>query len=335
MTQERRSSRPEMIWSHWVDGTRQETADLETALAAAEAGEGYVWVGLHRPTEETMERLGDQLGIHELVVEDAVQGHRRSKLERYGEDLFMVASTVSYVDREQDTAEIVHTGELMIVLGPYWVLTSRQRGRSRMTEVQAEMDRPRDDMPPGPWRVLQACLSVAAQDYLRVAEQMEDDVEEAEEAVFGERPSVEVDRPYEIKRELIEFRRAVAPLCGPLAQLATQQFAAIPEDARPYFRELSDTLVGVRENVSAMEDQLTNILQAAVALVSVHDNRDMRKISAGVAVLAVPTTIGAVYGMNFSDIPELKWAFGYPVVMAVNFLLMLGMYLWFRRIRWL
>ena len=204
-----------------------------------------------------------------------------------------------------------------------------------MAEVQAEMDRSRDDMPPGPWRVLHACLNVAALDFIQVAGQMEDDVEEAEEAVFGESRSVEIDRPYQIKRELIEFRRAVAPLCGPLTQLSTQQFAVIPVEAQPYFRELSDTLVAVRENVSAMEDQLTNILQAALALVSVKDNRDMRKISAGVAVLAVPTTLGAVYGMNFDNIPELHWQFGYPLLMTVNFLLMLGMYLWFRRINWL
>lgn len=334
MAQSRTSRHPEMIWSWWVDGARREADELDVALAGAAAGEGYVWVGLHRPTEETMERLGEQLGIHELVVEDAVHGHRRSKLERYGADLFMVASTVAYVDREQE-AEIVHTGELMIVLGPHWVLTSRQRGRSRMLEVQTEMERERDDMPEGPWRVLHACLHVASLDFIKVAGQMEDDVEEAEEAVFGESRSVEIDRPYQIKRELIEFRRALAPLCGPLTQLATQPFSVIPTEAHPYFRELSDTLVAVRENVSAMEDQLTNILQAALALVSVKDNRDMRKISAGVAVLAVPTTLGAVYGMNFDNIPELHWQFGYPLLMLVNFMLMMGMYLWFRHIHWL
>jgi magnesium transporter len=140
---------------------------------------------------------------------------------------------------------------------------------------------------------------------------MQDDVEDAEELVFGQTRGVEIDRPYQIKRELIEFRRCVSPLCNPLTQLAAHDFALIPDDARPYFRDVSDLVQEVRENTHIMEDQLTNILQAALALVSVKDNRDMRKISAAVAILAVPTTLGAVYGMNFDNIPELHWEYGY------------------------
>jgi magnesium transporter len=164
---------------------------------------------------------------------------------------------------------------------------------------------------------------------------MQDDVEDAEELVFGQTRGVEIDRPYQIKRELIEFRRCVSPLCSPLTQLATHDFALVPDDARPYFRDLSDVVQEARENIHIMEDQLTNILQAALALVSVNDNRDMRKISAAVAILAVPTTLGAVYGMNFDNIPELHWAYGYFALMGVNATLMLVLYLIFRRIRWL
>jgi len=168
-----------------------------------------------------------------------------------------------------------------------------------------------------------------------VVGQMQDDVEDAEELVFGQTRGVEIDRPYQIKRELIEFRRCVSPLCNPLTQLAAHDFALVPDDARPYFRDLSDLVQEVRENTHIMEDQLTNILQAALALVSVNDNRDMRKISAAVAILAVPTTLGAVYGMNFDNIPELHWQYGYFALMAANAALMLVLYLIFRRIRWL
>jgi magnesium transporter len=331
------ASPAEVVFSWWVGGVVQEDIDLESALAHAKNGEGFVWVGLHRPTESTVEVLGDILDIHELVVADAVHGHRRSKLEQFDENLFMVASTVSYVERDEEQAvpEIVSTGELMIILGPYWVVTSRQRGRSRMPEVRALVEKVSPDMPGGPWQVLHACLSVAIDDFVRVVGQMQDDVEDAEEIVFGQTRGVEIDKPYQIKRELIEFRRCVSPLCNPLAQLATHEFALVPEDARPYFRDLSDLVQEARENIHIMEDQLTNILQAALALVSVNDNRDMRKISAAVAILAVPTTLGAVYGMNFDSMPELHWQFGYLGVMAVNFALMLILYLVFRRIRWL
>lgn len=339
-------SRPEVIWTWYVDSKKREAPDLETALALAKTGEGFVWVGLHHPTEKTMVHLGGQLGIHELVIEDAVLGHRRSKLERYDDDLFMVVSTVSYVDRtvpltdadgeEHDIGpEIVSTGELMIMLGKHWVLTSRHRGKSRMPEVRAEVDRESSDMPDGPWRVLHASLSVAADDFARVVGQMEEDVEECEEGVFAQTRHTEIDRAYQIKRELIEFRRCVAPLCAPLSQLAQRDLPAIPDDARPYFRELSDAVVEARENIVAMEDQLTNILQAALARASIEDNRDMRKISAAVAILAVPTTLGAVYGMNFDNIPELHWQYGYFVLMGVNIALMLVLYLIFRRIKWL
>ncbi|QLQ16656.1 MAG: magnesium and cobalt transport protein CorA [Micropruina sp.] len=339
-------ARPEVLWSWYVEGKAHDAPDLETALALAKTGDGFVWVGLHHPSEQTMVRLGAQLGIHELVIEDAVLGHRRSKLERFDDTLFMVVSTVSYVDRtapatdadgEEHEAgpEIVSTGELMIALGPHWVLTSRHHGKSRMAEVRAEVDDASDEMPDGPWRVLHACLSVAADDFVRVVGQMEEDVEECEEGVFAQTRHTEIDRAYQIKRELIEFRRCVAPLCGPLSQLAQRDYAVIPDDARPYFRELNDVVVEVRENIVAMEDQLTNILQAALARASIEDNRDMRKISAAVAILAVPTTLGAVYGMNFDNIPELHWQYGYFVLMGVNLVLMLVLYLIFRRIKWL
>ncbi len=332
-----RVSPPEVMWSWWAGGTQHDAADLESALSAAELGQGFVWVGLHNPTERTLATLGDVLKIHELVIADAVHGHRRSKLERFDENLFLVASTVSYVERDeqQTVAEIVSTGELMIILGPHWVVTSRQRGKSRMPEVRALVEKVSKDMPEGPWQVLHACLSVAIDDFIRVVGQMQDDVEDAEELVFDQTRSVEIDRPYQIKRELIEFRRCVSPLCSPLTQLATLDFTPVPEDARPYFRDLSDLVQEVRENIHTMEDQLTNILQAALALVSVKDNRDMRKISAAVAILAVPTTLGAVYGMNFDNIPELHWEYGYFALISVNAVLMLVLYLVFRRFRWL
>jgi magnesium transporter len=327
---------PELMWSWWAGGERRDAPDLESALSAAKSGEGFVWVGLHKPTEGTVSKLGEVLDIHELVIADAVHGHRRSKLEQYDDTLFMVASTVSYLERDANaSAEIVSTGELMIILGPHWVVTSRQRGKSRMTEVRALVEKVSDDMPVGPWQVLHACLSIAIDDFMAVVGQMQDDVEDAEELVFDQARSLEIDRPYQIKRELIEFRRCVGPLCNPVLQLATHSFARVPDDARPYFRDLSDVVQEVRENIHAMEDQLTNILQAALALVSVKDNRDMRKISAAVAILAVPTTLGAVYGMNFDNIPELHWEYGYFALMAVNVVLMLLLYLLFRRFRWL
>ena len=283
-----------------------------------------------------MEALGERLGLHELAIEDAVHGHRRSKLERFDEHLFFVVSTVAYRDRGADeAAEIVTTGELMVFLGEWFVMTSRHSGPSRMPEVRAEVEQDSDDMPLGPSRVLYACLSVAIDDFERVAQQMEEDVEDCEEVVFGTRNLPEVERAYEIKRELIEFRRCVGPLGAPLSALSTRELPFVDAEARPYFRELAERVQQVRESVAAMEDQLTNILQAALARASMADNRDMRKISAAVAILAIPTTVGAVYGMNFDNIPELHASYGYYVVMGLNLVGMVVVYVLFRRFKWL
>ncbi|MBK8447521.1 MAG: magnesium and cobalt transport protein CorA [Micropruina sp.] len=328
---------PELVWSRYLGGRPCPAAGLLDAVAAAQRGDGYLWIGLHTPSEQTMARLGAQLGLHELAVEDAVHGHRRSKLERFDEHLFFVVSTVAYQERGADeVAEIVTTGELMVFLGEWFVMTSRHSGPSRMPEVRAEVEQDSDDMPLGPSRVLYACLSVALDDFERVAAQMEEEVEECEELVFGDSAAQpDVERPYAIKRELIEFRRCIGPLEAPLNALCTREFPYVHDDAKPYFRELAERVQLVRESVSAMEDQLTNILQSALARASMADNRDMRKISAAVAILAIPTTMGAIYGMNFEEMPELRWAGSYFVVMAFNAIAMLVLYLLFRKFKWL
>ncbi len=327
---------PELVWAWYVGGQRCPETDLDEAVAAAKAGHGYLWIGLHNPSEATMQKLGFQLDLHELAVEDAVHGHRRSKLERFDDNLFLVVSTVSYEERGDRTdAEIVSTGELMVFLGSWFVMTSRHSGKSRMPEVRAEVEQDSEDMPLGPSRVMYACLAVAIDDFARVSAQMEEDVEDVEELVFGNEEGTEISRAYQIKRELIDFRRCVAPLSAPLTALVTKDFAVVPAEAKPYFRELAEQVQLIREGIAAMDDQLTNILQAALARASVADNRDMRKISAAVAILAVPTTLGAIYGMNFDNIPELHWQFGYFAVMGANVVLMVVLYVLFRRFKWL
>lgn len=183
--------------------------------------------------------------------------------------------------------------------------------------------------------MLYACLSVAIDDFERVVQQMEDDVEDCERLVFGDRREPDLERTYQIKRELIEFRRCVAPLCAPLIALSTRDYGQIHANAKPYFRELAERVQAVRETVAALEDQLTNIMQTALARASFDDNRDMRKISSAVAIVAVPTTLGALYGMNFDNMPELHWQYGYFGVLVVNVVLMVLLYVLFRRFKWL
>ncbi len=328
---------PEITWTWYVDGQRRSAPTARHALSRARAGEGFVWFGLRDPDQAAMLHFADELDLHELAVEDAVEGHRRSKLELFDDTLFVVVNTVDYVphDRVTDTSEIVSTGQIMIFVGPGYVLTSRHGGRAQMRALRASMERDPEDLALGPWRVLYRILDTAIDDYATTVSEMEQDVEEVESAVFSIARSHEVDRPYQLKRELIEFKRAIQPLGQPLNQLATRTYPVVPEDAKPYFRELYDHHQEVRESALAMDEVLSAILQAALARASVIDNQDMRKISAAVAILAVPTAVAGIYGMNFEYMPELTWRYSYFVVLSVLALVMLALYLAFKRNRWL
>lgn len=327
-----------LVWRWYVDGHVQAEASFERAIAHARAGHGFLWVGLRDPDAGTMADLADRFDLHDLAAEDVLEGHKRSKLEQFGDSLFMVVSTVDYVDhaRVEEGAEIVSTGELMVFLGSWYVITARKRGRKLITALRSDFEADPEEMAMGPWRVLYRVLDLVIDDFAQTAVEMEADVEEVEAVVFGPDGAKQVGTAYQLKRELIEFKRCVGPLAEPLRQLQLRRFEAVLSDeSQAYFRELSDHLLATREAIGSMDDILTTILQAAIAQASFADNRDMRKISAAVAILAIPTTLGAVYGMNFTNMPELNTQYGYFVVLGVMIFGMTLAFVLFRRFRWL
>jgi magnesium transporter len=172
-------------------------------------------------------------------------------------------------------------------------------------------------------------------DYLEVVAEFEKDIDEIETLVFSRAGQREVERVYQLKRELIEFKRCVMPLGAPLLRLATRELPVIPPDAKAYFRELADHHTEAREAVASFDEVLTSILQAGLARASVADNEDMRKISGWVAIVVVPTLVAGIYGMNFDNMPELRWKYGYFVVLGVMVSIMIALYLGFKRNKWL
>ncbi|MFP5417054.1 MAG: magnesium and cobalt transport protein CorA [Actinomycetes bacterium] len=329
--------RPHVSWQWYVDGVRQPEDDLMAAIAQARAGKGFVWCGMRDPDDDTMATFQEVFGLHELAVEDAVEGHTRSKLEIFDETLFMVIATVDYVEHTTltETSEIVSTGEIMVYLGDWFVMTSRRRGRAIMNTIRRELESEPDELAEGPWRVLYAILDHVIDDFGQTVREIERDVEDVEAAVFAPGRRHEIDRPYQLKRELIDFKRCVFPLSQPVRALETRALGPIPEEARVYFREVSDHLVAARESVVAMDEVLGTILQAALARASVSDGQDMRRISAAVAMFAVPTTLGAIYGMNFEHMPELDSPYGYPLVLLAMVASIIGLAVFFRRRGWL
>ncbi|HOA89967.1 MAG TPA: magnesium and cobalt transport protein CorA [Propioniciclava tarda] len=333
-----RSPGPGLVWRWYVDGRPREDASYDEAIEQARGGLGYLWVGLHDPDEATMADLTRRFDLHELATEDVLEGHRRSKLEQFDDDLFMVISTVDYVehDRVDESSEIVSTGEVMVFMGSWYVITARKKGRALIKSLRASFESDPEEVAMGPWRVLYRVLDIIIDDFNQTALEMENDVEEVESAVFAKDGQRAVRLPYQLKRELIEFKRCVLPLAQPVGQLQSRRFEPLVNaEAQNYFRELAEHLQSTREAIVSMDDILTTILQAALAQASFADNQDMRKISAAVAILAIPTTIGAVYGMNFDNMPELHTEYGYFVVLGVMLMGMLVTYLLFRRFRWI
>jgi magnesium transporter len=326
-----------VAWGWYVDGIRQESDDIKTAARLACAGEGFVWLGLKDPQPEDLDSLADQFNLHPLAIEDAAHGHTRSKLEMFGEDLFMVISTVAYLDHEEltETSEIVSTGQVMVFLGNHFVITVRHGEHAQLSELRRSLEEDPDRLAQGPSTVLYYIADKIIDDYLQVVAEIEKDVDEVETRVFSRQGSHEVDQVYQLKRELIEFKRSVNPLGPPLLRLATRELPVIPAEARAYFRELADHHTEAREAIAAFDEVLSSILQAGLARASVADNEDMRKISAWVAIVAVPTMVAGIYGMNFSYMPELKWHYGYFGVLALIGLIMLALYFMFKRKRWL
>ncbi|MET8943416.1 magnesium and cobalt transport protein CorA [Streptomyces sp. NPDC004542] len=302
------------------------------------SGDGFVWLGLHEPTDREFAGIAELFDLHPLAVEDAVEAHQRPKLERYGETLFAVFKTVCYVEHEQLTAtsEVVNTGEIMVFVGHDFVVTVRHGRHGSLGPLREELESDPRQLAKGPAAVLHAIADHVVDDYLTVTDSLQADIDQVETDVFAENGArVDPGRIYQMKRELLELKRAVAPLGRPVEDLATKPIRVVAPEIQAYFRDVLDHLMRAKEQIASFDELLNSILQAHLAQVTVAQNEDMRKITAWAAVIAVPTMVCGVYGMNFEHMPELHWRFGYPLVIAVISGACLTLYRGFRRNGWL
>jgi len=321
--------------AHYKDGVRQHDDQLTPERAAELRGApgtgDFVWIGIHEPGPGDLEQLQKLFGLHELAVEDAQQAHQRPKIEDYGEDVFLVLKTAHYhEDREE-----VHFGEIHMFAGPGYVITVRHGPGSELHSARQRLEARPDLVKLGAASAVWAVLDKVVDDYLPVADSIEDDIEEVETDVFDDDIPAPTARIYHLKREVVEFHRAVWPLLNPLEGLEQGGFERIPEELRSFFRDVADHARRVDEQVSGQRELLTSVLQANLSLVSVNQNEVVKRISAVAGIVAVPTFIASVYGMNFEHIPELHWRFGYPLCLAVMALVALALVSFFRRIDWL
>jgi magnesium transporter len=313
----------------YEDGCRRAgELPLTEAGEAARCDDAFVWIGVYEPTEEEFDSVRREFDLHELAVEDAINAHQRPKVELYGNTLLMVLKTVRYIDASDD----LETGEILLFINRDFVVTVRH-GQSRLHDVRLEIENRPDLLRYGTGAVLYAIVDRIVDDYEPVVQAVEVDIQEVEHDMFSPERSNPAERIYAMEREVLDLHRAVTPLAPAIDKLARGEL--IHPELRTYFRDVHDHLLRLIGRIEGFRDLLSSALQANLTQATVRQNEDMRKISAWVAILAVPTGVAAIYGMNFTDMPELQWRFGYPGVLILIVCISAFLYWRFRRSGWL
>jgi magnesium transporter len=305
--------------------------EFDALRARATELDDFVWVGLYRPTEDELVAVAKSFGLHHLAVEDAVQAHQRPKLERYEDSLFLVLKTLWYVDEE----DAVETGEISMFLGSDFVVTVRHGQGSQLQSARAFLESQESVLTHGPSAVVYAVCDTVVDGYVAVVDELELDVDEVEESVFSQARTNDSVRIYTLKREIAEVRRAVMPLREPMRRFAEARVHGIEPESGPFFRDVLDHLNQTADMVETLDGLLSTAFDAHLARISVQQNKDMRTISAGIGLVAMPTLIAGVYGMNFADMPELGWVFGYPFALLLMVLSSVGLWVFFKKSGWL
>ncbi|MEO5651442.1 MAG: magnesium/cobalt transporter CorA [Marmoricola sp.] len=302
------------------DGERVELGldfhDLAGVRAQATNPNDFVWVGLHDPTSQELQAVAELYDLHELAVEDAIRAHQRPKVERYDDSLFIVLKSLWYLDDE----DAVETGEISVFVGPSFVITVRHGAGGALSDARRRLEGMKNVLVHGPSAVVYAVCDQVVDRYEEVAGSLQIDVDEVEESVFSTERTNDAARIYVLKRELAEMRRAVLPLKEPMQRFSAGAVNGIDKEAGPYFRDVADHLARVAETIDGLDGLLSTAFDAHLAQISIQQNDDMRRISAAIGLVAAPTLVGSVYGMNFANMPELEWYYGYPMAL----LMMLG-----------
>jgi magnesium transporter len=316
----------------YKDGKRQDDVSLDQAFDSCRAPGMLTWIGLHEPTDDEFDSVRREFGLHELAVEDALKGHQRPKLDVYDNDqLFVVLKSARYFE-----PDVLEFGEILIFVGDQFIVSVRHGEASPLSDVRKRLEDRPELLRCGPGAVLYAIMDKVVDDYAPVLTNLDVDITELEAEAFGDDPQPGLtERIYRLKRQVINLHRATAPLTEPLGRLSDGRYPQISEELRPYFRDVYDHVLRVVQTADQYRELLTSILEANLTQVSVRQNEQMRAISAWAAILAVPTLIAGIYGMNFRDMPELHWHYGYPLAVAAMVGIGAFLYGYFKRIDWL
>jgi magnesium transporter len=318
--------------AHYKDGNRQDELPLAIHEAAdrCTADEGFVWVGLHDPDDEEMVEVAERFDLPPLAVEDAMQAHQRPKIEDYDKGYFLVLHSARYLDETEE----VEFGEIHVFTGPGYAVVLRHGAASDLRSARERLEQHPELLRLGPAAAVWAIMDKVVDDYSPVVEGIENDIEEVEAAVFAQ-DGDQTRRIYLLRRELADFYRAVHPLLGALSTLESRTRDNVPKLLRNHLRDVEDHVRHVEDEIATQREGLASIFQANLAVIGLQQNDVVRKISGWAAIIAVPTFIASIWGMNFQHMPELQWRFGYPMALLVMLATGFGLYRALRRAHWL
>jgi magnesium transporter len=326
------SPAPVIDCAAYCGGSRVADLGIDQIRPALSRDDQFVWLGLYEPEQDVLRQVQKQFGLHDLAIEDAYNAHQRPKLELYEDSLFVVLRTAHM----STSARHLEFGETHIFLGRNYLVTVRHGSLRSHIGVRQRCESTPHLLSKGPGYVLYALMDFVVDQYLPVVQQIEEEVEELEDLIFGMSDTGDAtSRIYQLKRELLSLRRAVAPLVEVCNRLMRFDLPHIPEDTRVYFRDVYDHIVRLNETIDAQRELLTTALEAHLSLMSHAQNEHMKRITAWAAMIAVPTMIAGIYGMNFKHMPELNWDYGYQVSIVVMAGACAALYVGFKRSGWL
>jgi magnesium transporter len=293
-------------------GRRIATIDLDEA-SPPDPGDGrFVWIGLHEPDEALLQKVQRRFGLHDLAIEDAHNAHQRAKLEIYGDSLFVVLRTVQLHEGK------VSFGETHIFAGRGYVVTVRHGSTTAYKEVRARCEHAPKMLQKGEDFVVYSVMDFVVDHYFPILHELEGEVDAIEETVFARSSGrIDIGRIYELRHDLLLMRRAIQPLQEVCSRIMRFDVPMIDADMHPYFRDVQDHIIRVVESIDNLRDLLNSALEANLLLASIQQNDVTKKLAAWAAILAVPTAIAGIYGMNFTHMPELDEPLAYPIVLAV------------------
>ena len=315
----------------YENGRRIADVELNKVHEVLQHANQFVWIGLHEPSEEVLQRVQEEFSLHDLAIEDAHLAHQRPKIELYGDNVFIVLRTA-----QMNQQHHIEFGETHFFVGKNFIVSVRHGSSISYTEVRSRCEAMPDLLSKGHGFVLYAIMDFIVDRYFPVVHDMEQELESIEDKIFKEKPSRQTtEQIYQLKRELLEVKRAVSPLVDICNRLMRFDIKSISAETQPYFRDIYDHVVRINEMVDNTRELLNTALEANFSLISISQNDTSKKFAGWAAIIAVPTMVAGFWGMNFKSMPETEWEYGFYTVIFGTILACILLYVLFKRSGWL